>query len=87
MNEYEQNAAHFASGALAIFAQGKPFTETTLLKDLNSNPDAIKQAFIDFRILNNPRNIDMITVGLNNTVAELRKQYYDLRWRDMIDYD
>jgi hypothetical protein len=72
---------------VAKFAQGKNYSETTLLKDLNPNPDAIKKAFRAVQGLNYPDNIRMLTVGLDNTVAELRKQYYDLREKDWLEAD
>jgi hypothetical protein len=86
MTWYEQDCADFAAKALANLAKGKSFNDTTLVKDLNVNLDAIKKAFLDVRGLNNPNNINRLNDG-STTVAELRKQYYNLRMYDMDDTD
>ena len=86
MTWYEQDCADYANEAVANLAKGKPFSETTLLKHLNSNLDAIKKAFLDVRQMNNPDNIDTLNAGPDNTVAQLRKQYHDLRRHDMDDF-
>ncbi|MBL7813622.1 MAG: hypothetical protein JNL70_01365 [Saprospiraceae bacterium] len=86
MTWYESDCADYAAKAVANLTQGKSFTETTLLKDLNVNLDAIKNAFLKVRAMNNPNNINRLNDG-SKTIAELRKQYYNLRMYDMDDTD